>query len=153
MNPLELKIPPPIAGLLVGLAMWALSLVGPSFGLLPGWRIAVVALLVLAGLVVDLLGLLAFLGARTTVNPLRPERSSALVTGGIYRITRNPMYLGMALLLTAWAVHLGALAAWAGPVAFVLYITRFQIQPEERVLTELFGDDYRAWCARVRRWL
>ncbi|MEY2653397.1 MAG: hypothetical protein RLZZ524_424 [Pseudomonadota bacterium] len=153
MNPLELKIPPPIVGLLVGLAMWALSLVGPSFGLLPGWRIAVVALLVLAGLAVDLLGLLAFLGARTTVNPLRPERSSALVTGGIYRITRNPMYLGMALLLTAWAVHLGALAAWAGPVAFVLYITRFQIQPEERVLTELFGDDYRAWCARVRRWL
>ncbi len=153
MNPLELKIPPPIVGLLVGLAMWALSLVGPSFGLLPGWRIAVVALLVLAGLAVDLLGLLAFLGARTTVNPLRPQRSSALVTGGIYRITRNPMYLGMALLLTAWAVHLGALAAWVGPVAFVLYITRFQIQPEERVLTELFGDDYRAWCARVRRWL
>ncbi len=153
MNPLELKIPPPIVGLLVGLAMWALSLVGPSFGLLPGWRIAVVALLVLAGLAVDLLGLLAFLGARTTVNPLRPERSSALVTGGIYRITRNPMYLGMALLLTAWAVHLGALTAWAGPVAFVLYITRFQIRPEERVLTERFGDDYRAWCARVRRWL
>ncbi|RZS46643.1 methyltransferase family protein [Sphaerotilus mobilis] len=153
MTRLELKIPPPLVGALVALGMWALSALGPSLGLLPGLRVVVVALLVLAGLTFDVLGLLAFLGAHTTINPLRPERSSALVTGGIYRVTRNPMYVGMALLLTAWAVHLGGLWAWLGPVAFVLYITRFQIQPEERILDGLFGDEYRAWCARVRRWL
>lgn len=153
MNRLELKIPPPIVAAVVALAMWGLSMLGPVFALPPGLRIAVVVLLVLAGLTFDLLGLLAFLAARTTVNPLRPQRSSALVTEGVYRITRNPMYVGMALLLTAWAAYLGALPAWLGPIAFVLYITRFQIQPEERVLDGLFGDDYRSWCARVRRWL
>ncbi len=153
MNRLELKIPPPAVGALVALAMWGLSHLGPAFGLLPGLRAVVVALLVLAGLAFDVLGLLAFLGARTTINPLRPERSTALVTGGVYRLTRNPMYVGMALLLSAWAVHLGALAAWLGPVAFVLYITRFQILPEERMLDRLFGEPYRAWCAQVRRWL
>lgn len=153
MNSLDTKIPPPIVGTLVALAMWGLSMIGPVFALPPGLRIVVVALLVLAGLTFDLLGLLAFMRARTTINPLRPERSSALVTEGIYRITRNPMYVGMALLLTAWAVHLGALAAWLGPAAFVLYITRFQIRPEERILAGLFGDDYRAWCDSVRRWL
>ncbi|MGY0194721.1 methyltransferase family protein [Leptothrix sp. BB-4] len=153
MSRLDHKIPPPVVGALIALAMWALAKLGPAFGLPPGLRIVVVALLVLAGLAFDLLGLLAFLAARTTINPLRPEQASTLVTGGVYRITRNPMYVGMACPLTAWAVHLAALPAWLGPVAFVLYITRFQIEPEERILADRFGDDYRAWCARVRRWL
>lgn len=89
----------------------------------------------------------------TTINPLSPRKSTALVTGGVYRFTRNPMYLGMACLLTAWAVWLAALLAFAGPVLFVLYITRFQIRPEERVLTELFGLPYTDYTQRVRRWL
>jgi protein-S-isoprenylcysteine O-methyltransferase Ste14 len=118
-----------------------------------GPRHAVTALLVLVGLGFDVAGLLAFRASRTTVNPLRPHRASALVSGGVYRITRNPMYVGLLLLLLAWAVHLAALWPLAVLPLFVLYIGRFQIAPEERALHRLFGDEYRAYVARVRRWL
>jgi protein-S-isoprenylcysteine O-methyltransferase Ste14 len=101
----------------------------------------------------DGLGLLAFRAARTTINPMAPQRTRALVTGGVYRITRNPMYVGMALLLSAWAVALGSTWALAGPLGFMLFITRFQIRPEEQALHALFGETYAAYCRRVRRWL
>lgn len=118
-----------------------------------GVRLAGAAVLGLVGLAFDLAGLLAFRSHRTTVNPLSPHKASALVTGGVYRITRNPMYVGMAFLLLAWAVHLSALLPLLGPVLFVLYITRFQIQPEERVLQQLFGEAYTDYRRAVRRWL
>jgi protein-S-isoprenylcysteine O-methyltransferase Ste14 len=153
MPALDTRIPPPVVGALVAAAMWGLSAVGPQFALAPGLRLAAVALLVAAGVAFDVLALLAFRGARTTVNPLRPERATSLVTGGVYRVTRNPMYVGLALLLLAWAAYLSALLPLAGPVVYVLYITRFQILPEERSLEAVFGDAYAAYRTRVRRWL
>jgi len=153
MTLLEHKVPPPVVGALVAALMWAVAPLGPSLGLPAGAKYWVVALVAAVGVAFDLSGLVAFRASRTTINPLRPERASALVTGGVYRLTRNPMYVGIALLLVAWALHLAALAAFAGPVAFVLYVTWFQIIPEERVLRRLFGEEYAAYTARVRRWL
>jgi protein-S-isoprenylcysteine O-methyltransferase Ste14 len=150
---LDHKIPPPVVGALVAAAMWGVSAMGPQFPFAPEPRYAGAAILVLAGIAFDVLGLFAFRASRTTINPLKPERASALVTGGVYRVTRNPMYVGMGLFLLAWAVYLSALLPFAGPVIFVLYITRFQIQPEERVLKGIFGGKYSAYAARVRRWL
>ena len=150
---LDHKVPPPVAGVLTATLMWCVATLGPQFQLAPGVRDFAIALLAVAGVAFDLLGLAAFHRAGTTFNPLKPERASALVTGGVYRITRNPMYVGMCLLLLAWAVYLSALLPFAGPIIFVLYITRFQIQPEERVLKNIFGEDYTAYAARVRRWL
>lgn len=105
------------------------------------------------GLSLDAIALVHFLRSRTTVNPLKPDSASALVTGGIYRFTRNPMYLGLATLLLAWAIYLGNLAALAGVPLFILYMNRFQIAPEERALEARFGAEYRLYRARVRRWL
>jgi len=153
LRTLELKLPPPLVGLLVGAAMWCLAGFGQPLVWPEAVRWVLTALLVLVGGAFDLTGLIAFVRRRTTVNPLKPGNTSALVTGGVYRVTRNPMYLGMACLLTAWAVWLGALWPWLGPVAFVAYITRFQIRPEERVLTALFGQPYTDYTRRVRRWL
>lgn len=150
---LDHRIPPPIVGALTGLLMWLAAPLGPLWTLPPALRLALVALFAALGLAFDLAGLLAFRASRTTVNPLSPQKASALVTGGVYRITRNPMYVGMACLLLAWAVQLSAVPALAGPVLFVLYITRFQIRPEERVLQQLFGDAYAQYTSRVRRWL
>ena len=150
---LEHRIPPPVVGALVAAGMWGVSTLGPQLSVRSEARYAAAAILVAAGLAFDLLGLLAFRASRTTINPLAPERASALVTGGVYRITRNPMYVGMAFLLLAWAVHLSALLPFAGIAVFVLYITRFQIRPEERVLKGLFGEQYASYAARVRRWL
>lgn len=106
-----------------------------------------------AALAVDISGVVAFLRARTTVNPLRPDKASTLVTGGIFRRTRNPMYLGMAMLLVGWAVYLANPLTLLGIPAFVAYLNRFQIAPEERALEQRFGADYRGYRARVRRWL
>ncbi len=150
---LDHKVPPTVVGALVAAGMWGLSLLGPQLSIPPVPKCAAVAMLVAAGLAFDLVGLLAFRAARTTLNPLEPERATALVTGGVYRITRNPMYVGMALLLLAWAVYLAALLSFAGLVVFVAWITRYQIRPEERVLAGRFGEEYARYTARVRRWL
>ena len=150
---LDHRIPPPVVGLLTAVLMAGLARVGPALPLADLARHGLTGVLVAAGLGLDLSGLLAFRASRTTLNPLRPRKAAALVTGGIYRFTRNPMYLGMLLLLLAWAVHLSALWAFAGLPLFVLYIGRFQIAPEEVAMLGLFGDDYRRYAARVRRWL
>lgn len=153
MSWLDHRIPPPVVGAIVAAGMWGVSSVGPAFEIPPVAGYAVIALLVAVGIAFDVLGILGFRAARTTVNPLKPEQASTLVTGGVYRVTRNPMYVGMALLLLAWAVYLSALLPFAGIVVFVLYITRFQIQPEERALRQRFGGAYKDYSARAGRWL
>ena len=150
---LENRIPPPVVGAVVAVLMWSISGVGPRLPIAPWVSYLLAALFAAAGLSFDLLGILAFRASRTTINPLKPERASALVTGGVYRVTRNPMYVGMTLLLLAWACYLAAVLPFVGPVLLVLYLTRFQIQPEERVLQGIFGEAYSSYAARVRRWL
>ncbi|TXH90538.1 MAG: isoprenylcysteine carboxylmethyltransferase family protein [Rhodoferax sp.] len=152
MHWLEHKIPPPVVGLLCALAMWAAAPAVEWSGLSwLHWALGVAG--VGTGLGFDVLGLLAFRRAKTTINPLSPGKASSLVASGVYRVTRNPMYLGMALVLCGWAVLLAYLPAALGPVVFVVFITRFQIVPEERFMAAKFGDDYNHFCQQVRRWL
>ena len=106
-----------------------------------------------AGLLLDGIALFHFLRRRTTINPLNPQSASALVTGGIYRLSRNPMYLGLASLLLAWAIYLGNLAALAGVPLFILYMNRFQVIPEEQALEARFGDALTIYGPRTARWL
>jgi protein-S-isoprenylcysteine O-methyltransferase Ste14 len=150
---LDHRVPPPLVGVAVAAGMWAVAGLGPVLPVADGLRYGLIALLVAAGLAFDLSGLRAFRARRTTVNPLRPERASAMVTEGVYRWSRNPMYVGMVLFLLAWGVYLSALLAFLGPVVFVAYITVFQIVPEERALRERFGREFDDYAARVRRWL
>ena len=153
MSSLELKIPPPVVALFFALCMWlASSLVAPlelPFVL----RVGAALTLVAVGLVVSTAGVVLFRRARTTIDPTKPMATSALVSGGIYRITRNPMYLGLLLELLGWAAFLANPLALLLVPAFVLYINRFQIKPEERTLLALFGGEYGAYQERVRRWL
>ena len=108
---------------------------------------------VFVGLVLNILPKLAFQRAGTTVNPVRPNLATSLVTSGIYRYTRNPMYLGHATILFGWVLYLHNVAALVVVPAFMLYITRFQIQPEERHLSARFPDAYAAFCRQASRWL
>ena len=87
------------------------------------------------------------------MNPLEPANAANLVTGGVFRLSRNPMYLSLLLLLVAYAVRLDAPAVWLGPIVFVAYVTRFQIHPEERALEAKFGPAYLQYQLRTRRWL
>jgi len=150
LKALELKVPPPIVAIAAGWLMWVLAGGAPAGA---GDRAGLAIGLAVLGACLDIAGLVAFRRARTTMNPLRPQASTALVRGGIYRFTRNPMYVGLLTILLAWAAYLGSLAALAGLPAFVLYIDRFQIRPEERILAGLFGDEFAAYCRAVRRWL
>ena len=125
MHSLELKIPPPIVALLIAAAMWAVSLAGPAVAVPVSWRLVASIAIVLVGAAIAIAGVVAFHRARTTVNPLKPEATSSLVTSGIYRFTRNPMYVGIAFALLAWAVFLSSLWDLLGPLIFALYITRF----------------------------
>lgn len=150
MHLLETRIPPPLLMLLCGAVGYLLARAWPWPVLtVPGW---IALLVMLAGLALNLLPKLAFRRARTTVNPLRPATATALVTEGIYRYTRNPMYLGQALVLLGAMLWLGSAAAMLVVPLFVGWITRFQIVPEERVLSARFGADYAAFRRRVRRW-
>jgi protein-S-isoprenylcysteine O-methyltransferase Ste14 len=154
MKNLELKIPPPLVGLIIAFLMWLLADIAPALTM--GWSFIIgllAAVLAGCGVLVSLAGVLAFRRARTTVSPLKPETSSSLVTSGIYARTRNPMYVGMLLVLVGWATYLGSLLGVLGPVAFVLYITRFQIIPEERVMQKLFGSAFSEYEKHVRRWV
>jgi protein-S-isoprenylcysteine O-methyltransferase Ste14 len=153
MNTLELKVPPPVVALIFSLAMWGISLCTATVEISFLARLVVSMALALVGGAFSLLGAIAFRRAQTTVNPMKPERASSLVTGGVYQATRNPMYVGLLFVLLAWAAFLAAPWSLVGPVAFVFYISRFQITPEERVLTPLFGEAYSNYKTRVRRWL
>ena len=153
MRSLELRVPPGIVALGFAGAMWAAASLPPRFQPPVLLRVTLVGVLTALGVGTMIAGVQAFRRARTTVNPLRPETSTALVSGGIYSRTRNPMYLGILLLLLAWAVHLSALWPFVGPVLFALYMSRFQILPEERALEALFGEAFVEYRKRVGRWL
>jgi protein-S-isoprenylcysteine O-methyltransferase Ste14 len=153
MHALELKLPPPVAALITASLMWVVSSSTPTLNFTFPASTALAAILVLIGLGIDAAGLISFRIARTTVNPMRPGQSSALVTSGIYRHTRNPMYLGMLLVLAGWCAYLSNPLAIALLPVFVLYLNRFQIRPEEQILSGLFGKAYADYQAKVRRWI
>jgi len=150
---LENRIPPPIVAVCAAALMLGMAWVAPALAFELPWRVPVAVIVAVAGGSLDLVALAHFLRARTTINPLKPGNASALVVRGIYRVTRNPMYLGLAALLLAWAIYLSSLAALGVLPLFVAYMNRFQIAPEERALQARFGAEFDAYRTRVRRWI
>ena len=153
MKILELKVPPLLLVLLIGCAMGVASNFAVRLDVPEPVRILGALTLALTGGGIAASGTSAFRQAKTTVNPLAPEKSSALVSTGIYGVTRNPMYLGMMLVLAGWSVFLASGPAFLGLPGFVLYMGRFQIAPEESMLAKLFGTEYLDYKRTVRRWL
>ncbi len=157
MTWLDHKIPPPLVALLCAAVMTFLaehSLAHyAAIASQSPLKVAVMFALVALAIAIVFAGVRAFKKARTTVNPLKPQTASSLVVHGVYRYTRNPMYVGIALLLTAWAIFLQGGVMFIGVLGFVLYIDRFQIVPEEHAMHALFGDEFERYKRSVRRWL
>ena len=151
MHCLDLKIPPLAVGAVIAMGMWLVSYTLPAFAYPPLHIVAVGMGIVGAGITGS--AMLSFWGAHTTVNPMKPSSASFLVSSGIYRFTRNPMYLGLLLLLAGWALYLANILAFLFLPAFILYMNRFQIKPEERALTDRFGRKYLEYASRVNRWI
>ena len=146
-------IPPPVWMLILGAMMWVLGRTYPLGMLIPapwnqlGWLVMAIAPIAPTAAIVQ------FWRAHTTANPHKPEAATTLVTAGIYAWTRNPMYLGLSILLLGWAMTLGTLSSVWGPVLFLILIQRFQILPEEYALRKRFGHAYEEYCRTVHRWI
>lgn len=153
MRALELVIPPPLVMLVIGLIMWLLSFVFPALTLPSIGGLAGAVVVGLVGLGISMAGVITFKHARTTSNPRKPADAAVLVTSGVYRLTRNPMYLGVLLVLIGWGMLLGNMLALICAFLFVPYINRYQIQPEERQLEDKFGEAFTTYKTQVRRWL
>ena len=153
LRSLETRIPAPVVAAIAG-ALMKLYALAAGVAMDPAaWRMLTGVALAQASAGVVLAALASMVHARTTINPFAPARASSLVTGGVFRLSRNPMYLSLLLLLAGYAVRLDSPLAWLGPLGFVLYVNRFQIAPEERALRAKFGDAYLRYQERTRRWL
>jgi protein-S-isoprenylcysteine O-methyltransferase Ste14 len=152
---MQLKVPPAILGLLFLFLIGAAPELFPAWGFfIPGWvRGTLAALLLVASTALSVAAIVQFSREHTTVDPLRPERASLLVTTGAYAVSRNPMYVGFVATLLAAAVWLAHPLSLALVLVFAVVLQRVQIRPEERILEEQFGDTYRDYRSRVRRWL
>ena len=153
MQWLELKIPPLLVWLVIAGAMLGVAHSAPGLSFTLAGSSAIAMALVALGGTVAIAGVIAFRDKRTTINPLTPSASSSVVSGGVYRVSRNPMYLGFLLALAGWAVYLSNAGAALLLPAFVAYMTQYQIQPEERALLAKFGSEFAQYASRVRRWL
>lgn len=153
MRALELKIPPLVLLLLFAAAMYGLAIITPQWRLPLPYRGALALAWALCGAVVTALGVVAFRRHQTTVNPVQPEAASQIVQSGIFRHTRNPMYLGFSLILAGWALWLAHPLSILCVPLFVLWLHRLQIKPEERILLQKFGEPYAQYLREVRRWV
>jgi len=149
---MKLKVPPVVVFLVFGLLMYLLARFLPiGYFDFFGRTYLVYALFVIAGSI-GFISLLQFFRSKTTVDPTAPSKASKLVTSGIYQYSRNPMYLGLLLILLAWGLWLGNAFNVLLAAGFVGYMNAFQVVPEEGALSQLFGKEYKQYCTLVRRW-
>jgi protein-S-isoprenylcysteine O-methyltransferase Ste14 len=153
MDWLELKIPPVLVLVVFMLLNWILSLPIEPIEFSSFVKVVMTTFFVAGGIMICLAGGNAFRKAKTTVNPMTPDASTALVVSGIYRYTRNPMYLGFLSVLIGWSIYLASPLSIVGVAGFIVYISLFQIKPEERILKGRFTTDYQHYSSKVRRWL
>ncbi len=148
-----MRILPPLYMLGFAACMWLLDRYMPFMHAIPLSARWISLVFITAGLIIDLTSLFLFLRAKTTPHPFQEEKASTLVTTGFYQYSRNPMYLGLLLLLIGWAIRLGSATPFMLLPLFVMVITSKQIIREEKALGEIFGEEYLIYKSRVRRWL
>ena len=150
---LELKIPPVAVFFFFAGLMWLVAKQVPSAGFDLPARTLIALIVSIPGSILAVASIASFIRAKTTVDPREPGKAALLVTTGVNRISRNPMYLSLLFVLLACGISIANVAAFFIIPFFMVYLNRFQIIPEERALASLFGSEYEAYCKRVRRWL
>ena len=145
------RIPPPIVTLTFILLSFWLANYLPKLTF--NYQGLLSLIMTLIGLTIIVIGVKTFHKSDTTVNPLNPSEASHLVTHGVFSYTRNPMYLGMVIILLGVSIYNGVYIGIIILPCFIFYITEFQIKPEEEAMEEIFPGDYTDYLKRVRRWL
>ncbi len=149
---LELNVPPVVVMFFVSLIMWLISVIVPEVSFATKYSYIAQILFVLTGMFFIIAGIVSFRKAGTTVNPMKPETVSLLITSSVYKFTRNPMYLGALFLLIGWGLFLSNILSCLASILFVLYMNHYQIKPEEKALMSKFGEEYSCYINQVRRW-
>ena len=145
------KIPPPIITLICGLGIYFSRPLFPKYNYISIDIIA--ALFLLLGIIILITAVLSFKRQSTTVSPLQPEKASYLVVSGIFKYSRNPMYLGMLLILISMTIKFNFVGGILIIFAFITFITKFQIIPEETALERLFGKEFTRYKKKTKRWI
>ena len=149
---MRLVIPPPVQGVIAAILMWAIAKFVPALNTPFNGSLNLALVVGAFGLAIEFMALFMFLQAKTTVSPLAPQKTETLVVNGLYKYSRNPMYLGLAFLLIAYAIWLSNPLSTLVILGFVRWITKFQIEPEEEILREKFGNEFIEYQDRVGRW-
>ncbi len=150
---LELRIPPPLVALICAVLIWALNRLFTQFDYDFTGQRSIAIFLLAVGLTIDTLALLKFRQQKTTINPMKPNESTDLVITGVYKFSRNPMYLGLLIILCAWTLYVGNLISIVVLPIFIFYITKFQVLPEEAIMLKKFDQSYVEYKQKVRRWI
>lgn len=153
MKILELKLPPLALTLILGAMMWTTSEIIPAAKYIVSWSLSVSLIALCVGAFFAIMGVVEFKKANTTVDPRVPHQTSSLVISGVYKLSRNPMYIGFLFMLIAFAFYLSQIYVFLFLPLFVVYMNRFQIKPEERFMKKKFGDEYVTYMSKVRRWI
>ncbi len=153
INKLELKIPPLAVFFLTCVLMWGGAKISSFATFYLPYQFTIILIFFISGLLFGVGALVSFFRKKTTIDPLVPTKASKLVDSGIYQLSRNPMYLALLLETIAWSAYLSNIFGFIVIFIFPLYMNKFQIIPEERALTNIFGDDYRQYQVKVRRWV
>ena len=149
---MKLKLPPVLIFVIFSILMYVLSLVLP-FGDFEFFGREVLILFLLGmGALVGFISLIQFYIAKTSIDPRTPSKASDLVTNGLYKFSRNPMYVALLMVLLAWGLWLGNAFNTLLAAGFVGYLNKFQIIPEEKALSDMYGKAYKHYCTQVRRW-
>ena len=150
---LKTKIPPPVYMLIMAYIMWLLDKFLPLYNWLNSPWNKLGLIIIGMAILLDIWSLLLFFHAKTTPNPMKPGSTSHLVTSGLYRYSRNPMYLGLLVMLIGWGLYQGSLSPLSMLPLFIWLLTKQQIEPEEIILMDKFGPEYKDFQQRVRRWI
>ncbi len=153
MKYLALKIPPLLLVMIFSAAMFGLSKILPNLGLSSSLRWMILLIMSVISSVIVIASTWCFKVTHTTVNPFNPDSSTSLIQSGIYRYSRNPMYLGFTCFLIGIGVWLDSLFSILLVPTFIGYLTVFQIRPEEEALSKIFGDDFNQYKIKTNRWL
>ena len=147
---LETKIPPPLITLICISIIYFFE---KEFIFFEDWNIYISGFFLLWGLIIIAFAVFKFAKTKTTVDPTKPSKTSSLVISGIYRITRNPMYLGMLFLIISFTFYKLSLVGAIVIPSFIFYINKYQIEPEEYEMRKKFGENFEDYCKKVDRWI
>ena len=148
---METKIPPPLVTLIFGLSIYFSRELFPTIEIKYSFYVGI--FLLLLGFLILISAVRLFRIDQTTVNPLSPMQATKLVTEGIFKFSRNPMYLGMACVLASLAMFFNIIGGIVFITLFCAYITKFQIVPEEKAMLDLFSEDFDQYKQTTRRWI